>query len=321
MTWKALIVGLGNIGLGYDLDIPSRSFVLSHAKAMSMHPKFDLVGAVEPSSRQGEIFKEKFSAPTFQTLKEALAVVNPDVIVLATPTSNHFVTLTNILTHCSPNAILCEKPLAFSFDDARKMVDICFKQGVYLYVNYMRRSEPGVLEVKRRFDCGDIIGPIKGVAWYSKGFLHNGSHFFNILGYWLGQMLDFKLLKNGRDLMDGDAELDVHVVFEGGEVMFLAANDDNFSHNSIELIAANGRLRYENGGRRIEWSDAVVDANLKNYTFLADPTEIPSDFNRYQWHVIEQLANTLGGKKAHLCTGEEGLQTLEAMHLILRGRT
>ena len=307
--------------MGYDLALARESLVYSHARALSVHPDFDLVGAVETSGDERAIFKEKYQAPAYETLEQALGEVSVDVIVLAAPTVTHFTLLTDALTRGSPKAILCEKPLAYGLDESRKMLEMCAEQGASLYVNYMRRSEPGALEVKRRIESGDLARPTKGVAWYSKGFLHNGSHFFNLLQYWLGEMLDFKLLDRGRDLPDGDAEPDVRVVFERGEVVFLAAKDENFSHNSIELIAANGRLRYENGGRRIEWNGVAVDDNLKNYIFLTGPTEIPSDLNWYQWHVTEQLANALSGREAHLCTGEQGLQTLEAMHSILKSRT
>ena len=131
----------------------------------------------------------------------------------------------------------------------------------------------------------------------------------------------FELISRGRDLVGGDAEPDVHVSFRNGDVTFLAAKNENFSHNSIELLAANGRLRYENGGRRIEWVAASTDENLKTYKFLAsNATEIPSDFNRYQYHVIQQLAQALKGRQAQLCDGESGLHTLEAMHSILESR-
>ena len=184
-------------------------------------------------------------------------------------------------------------------------------------MNYMRRSEPGALEVKRRIDCGEIQEPMKGIVWYSKGFVHNGSHTFNLLEDWLGDMKDFSLIAPGRSLPSGDAELEVRVLFEKGEVIFMVAKEENFSLNSIELVAKNGRLRYENGGRSIKWTPIECDNALKGYTFLAETSEeIPSEFNRYQHYVVEQLANALSGKPSSLCKGRQALQTLDSMHSI-----
>jgi predicted dehydrogenase len=321
LGWNALIVGLGQIGMGYDLALAPGRFVYSHARALSLHPEFNLVGAVDPGARERAAFMQTYELSAYESLEQALAAQAVDLVVIATPTPTHHALLRELLDLAHPKAILCEKPLSYSLDESRKMLELCAEKNAALYVNYMRRSEPGAIEVKRRIDSGEIAGPVKGVAWYSKGFLHNGSHFFNLLQYWLGDARGFDLVDSGRALTEGDAEPDVRVIFENGEIVFLAAKDENFSHNAIELVAKNGRLRYENGGRRIEWSAAGADENLKSYTFLAaSPEEIPSRLNHYQWHVTEQLADALKGGKAHLCDGAHALQTLEAMHLILESR-
>jgi predicted dehydrogenase len=319
--FKAILVGLGQIGMGYDLSLSPENCVYSHARALSLHPAFILVGAVDPSAQARNTFQEVYRVPAYEGLEKALEQHNPDLIVIASPTTMHHESVLMLLNSCRPKAILCEKPLSYSLDESSKMLSLCAEKKVGLYVNYMRRSEPGAMEVKRRIDDGEIAGPVKGVAWYSKGFLHNGSHFFNLLQYWLGDAKGFDLVDPGRALADGDAEPDVRVAFEKGDIMFLSAKDENFSHNAIELVAANGRLRYENGGRRIEWNPAGADENLKGYTFLATkPEVIPSRLNHYQWHVTEQLASALKGGQAHLCDGSQALRTLEAMHLILESR-
>ena len=41
--YKCLIVGLGDIGLKYDLGL-SKRFVYTHARAISIHPDFELIG-------------------------------------------------------------------------------------------------------------------------------------------------------------------------------------------------------------------------------------------------------------------------------------
>ena len=186
----------------------------------------------------------------------------------------------------------------------------------------MRRSEPGAINVKKRIERSIISWPVKGFVWYSKGFLHNGSHFFNLLEDWLGEMVGFNLIHGGISLHCGDAEPEVKVTFKKGEVIFISSKEENFSNFSIELCAQNGRLRYENGGRSINWTSVKKDKKLKNYKFLADRSnEIPSEFHRYQHHVTLQLNNLLSGKETFLCEGKHALFTLEAMQSILGERT
>ena len=49
MKEKCLVIGLGQIGMGYDLDCDPNTSVYSHARAISLHPDFELVGAVDLS--------------------------------------------------------------------------------------------------------------------------------------------------------------------------------------------------------------------------------------------------------------------------------
>jgi len=57
---------------------------------------------------------------------------------------------------------------------------------------------------------------------------------------------------------------------------------------------------------------------MSGYKILVPEAEtISNDMKRYQWNVIDQLANVLAGKEHTLCTGRQGLRTLEAMHQII----
>lgn len=316
-----MIVGLGQIGMGYDLELAPERFVYSHARALSSHPEFKLVGAVDQGFRERETFKQIYKLPAYENLGQALAKKTVDIIVLATPTTTHCELLRELLHSSFPKVVLCEKPLSYGIEESREMVELCAQKGVALYVNYIRRSQPGAIEVKCRIEKNEIAGTIKGIVWYSKGFLHNGSHLFNLLEDWLGEMQSFRLIDTGRDLPSGDAEPDVHVMFERGEVFFMAVKDENFSLNAMELVAENGRLRYENGGRYIQWTPIECDTELRGYTFLAQaPEDIPSGLNRYQHFVLDQLTDAFREKTARLCDGRQALQTLESMHAILEAR-
>lgn len=318
MITSVLIVGLGQIGMGYDLHLNPDTHVSSHARAFSQHPEFHLIGGVDTEEQRRRTFTQTYECPSYEDLKTALEKCQPDLVVIAVPTRFHRQTLSVVLDCSQPKLVLCEKPLAYDLHDARCMVEDCAAKGVKLYVNYMRRSDPGVIEVKRRIASGEFGQPIKGVAWYSKGFFHNGSHFFNLLQYWLGEMQNAVVLNQGR-LWDGvDPEPDVCINFEYGNVVFLAAWEEAYSHYTVELLSPHGRLRYEQGGESIQWQSAQPDPLFQGYTVLAaKPEKIDSGMNRYQWNVAEQLENMLNGRESQLCDGSDALLTLESMKKIL----
>ncbi|MFA5824703.1 MAG: Gfo/Idh/MocA family oxidoreductase [Gallionellaceae bacterium] len=321
MPEKVLIIGLGQIGMGYDLALDPDEAIYSHARAFSAHPAFELSCAVDPNESQRDQFIQHYSQPAYADLESALNEKAASVVVIASPTVNHSKTLATVLANSNPKVILCEKPLAYDLNEARRMVEACEKSGVKLFVNYIRRTDPGAIEVKHLIDRGEIVGPIKGVVWYSKGFLHNGSHFFNLLEFWLGAFVKAKMLDAGRVLGERDYEPDVQVEFERGKVVFLAAREEAYSHYTIELVSPAGRLRYEKGGELIVWQSTQSDEKISSYNVLRDvPDIIPNDMNRYAWNVADHLAEAIAGKPHSLCTGRQALHTLEAMHQIIAAR-
>ncbi|WP_319245047.1 Gfo/Idh/MocA family oxidoreductase [uncultured Propionivibrio sp.] len=313
MPFKALVVGLGQIGMGYDLSLDAEQ-IYSHARAFATHPDFELVGGVDPSAERRVTFARAYARPAYADIAAALAAQAPDVVALAVPTPYHRAALNEVLENGRPQAILCEKPLADETGAAQAIVAACAAKGIALYVNYIRRSDPGAIEVGRRIAAGLIEAPLKGVVWYSKGLRHNGSHFLNLLESWLGPVQKTAVIDPGRLLPDGDAEPDLDITFEGGRAVFLATREEDFSHYTIELVAANGRLRYEQGGALIEWQPTVSDSRLDGYTRLAETAEtIASGMARYQWNVAAQLAAALRGEAAQLCSGDKALALLQTI--------
>ena len=314
MSAGVVIVGLGQIGMGYDLNLDPVTYVYTHARAFSQHPAFHLQAAVDPDPGRCETFTAHYGRPAYGTLDAALTQHQPEVVVIAVPTPRHGATVHQLLERARPRFVLCEKPLSYDVAEARGMVNACAAAGVELFVNYLRRADPGVAEVKRRLDSGKIAEPIKGVAWYSKGFFHNGSHVFNLLEHLLGPMTRSTVMNGGRLWAGTDPEPDVQVTFARGEIVFLAAWEEAFSHYTFELLSPSGRLRYEQGGSRIEWQPSIADAQLPGYSVLsAQPEIIESGMDRCQWNVVEQLSRVMRRGASDLCTGDQALQSLTSM--------
>lgn len=310
--WNVLIIGLGQIGMGYDYDLHPKDYILTHAQAFQAHPLFEIISGVDPSPTQCELFVQKYGKSAFSDLNHALKETRPDIVVIALPTQHHAEAIREVLQH-HPLAILCEKPLAYDIKEARQIEKMCAEKGCRLYVNYIRRSDPGAFEIKERLENRVIDYPVRGLVWYSKGLFHNGSHFLNLLQYWLGNSKHFQIINKGR-LWDGiDPEPDVQIHFEKGSVTFLSVCENNFTHCTVELMAKNGRLFYARGGEKISWQSALKDPLLKGYTRLTHDEEIiqSQTGRRSQYEVVEQLAKSLLGKPAQMCSGSEALHTLE----------
>ncbi len=321
MTYKVLIAGLGNIGLGYDLSNSLAGSVKTHSRAFHMHDEFELLAGVDPSEITQNNFTDIYKCKSYENLTTALQEQQPDVVVIATPTHLHLDDVKTIVAYSAPKVILCEKPLAMKREECREVLKICSENNIDIYVNYIRRTDPAVIEIKKMLEAGIIEKPVKAVVRYSKGFLHNGSHFFEMLNYWLGNRTSSQMLNAGRQLSTGDSEPDVHVKYKDGDVTFLSSPDETLSYFSIELLSPNGRLTYEKGGNEINWYPVEQSSNSDVKLIQAKPLSIQSDLLQYQLHVAEHLFKALENKENNLCTGKRAFEIIDQMLSVLEKKT
>jgi predicted dehydrogenase len=309
MKFTVAIIGLGNIGMGYDQNLSPEDFVLTHARAFHLHSGFQLIAGVDPVEEKRQAFLESYHAEAYPNVDQLVMAEKPDVIVVANPTKDHYATVQTILSCYKPLVILCEKPLGLTQESSQGTLDICREKSTSLYVNFIRRADSGIQEVKKRIDQQMIKPPYKAVVWYSKGIFHNGLHFIDLLTYWFGKICSFSIIDRGELLSEHDAEPDVRFQFERASALFCAASEKNFSHYTVEVIAANGRLRLEKDGT-LHWQDAVEHPTLLGYRQLQSSLEvIPNSMSHYQLNMAEELYKVLTGAENSLCTGEQALET------------
>jgi len=317
MTFKVAVIGLGNIGMGFDYDCPDASRILTHASAFHYHPGFELVAGVDPSSVARLRFTNKYGKPSFGSVSELWDAFSPDLVALCVPTPLHFSVFQEIVAR-RPKAIICEKPLTVAFHEAVKMVDSAKAAGVSLAVNYIRRFEPGVLELKRRIATGEFGIFYKGVQWYTKGILTNGSHFIDLLSFLFGPVTRVQLLSPGRSLLDFDCEPDARISFADVEVYFIAARQECFSMHELQLISNKGEVYYLAGGEVIMYRRTRPHPLVPGCTILEETGErIESDLGHYQWHVAQSLYEMLRTGNTLCSTGATALRTMETVQQLM----
>ncbi|MFC5731075.1 MULTISPECIES: Gfo/Idh/MocA family protein [Nocardioides] len=99
---RVLLVGLGTIAR-------------THREALAADASIEIVGGVDPSPAQQDV------VPLFRDLDQAFAAgVDPDLVVVATPTRTHLDIVSDVLDRCDA-LILSEKPLATSVSGIRQL--------------------------------------------------------------------------------------------------------------------------------------------------------------------------------------------------------
>lgn len=317
------MIGLGQIGQGYDYDHLRDALIVTHATGFAHHEGYQLVAAVDPDRVQRERFEKKFGRPAYADIQALMSQYQPEVVSIGVPTACHFQVFEAVM-RCGPRAVLCEKPIATCVADAKRMVSLAEENRCALLVNYMRRFDPGVLALKRAIQNGDFGEIYKGTVWYSKGLLNNGSHFVDLLRFFLGDVTQVQLVEKGRKWDGQDPEPDICLHFGNAKVYFLAAREECFSIGEMALVATRGMIRYAERGAVIEVRTTQPDPVYPGYTTLRQERQtIPTDLKRYQWHVLEALYHHLTDNIPLNSDGKSATETLavieDAFELLSRG--
>ena len=316
-TFSTIIIGLGDIGLNYDLKLDKNKYIYTHSRAVDLHSGFELKGGVDISVDARREFSKNYRIDTFKSIKEALIKIKPEVIIVSTYSNSHLQVIQEIYKYFKPLAILCEKPMGDSLKSGKEIVKICKKMGSKLYVNYARCCMPGNIEIKSRIKNKLIKTPAKCVVWYTKGLEHNGAHFINLMEDWFGRCLKVKVIKKSSNKDGVDYEPTILLKFENCEVIFIAAWEEYFSHYTIELISKSGRLYWNKNS--LVWNETVKDNLNDKYRRLSSKEEeIYIGIDKYQLHVLDQLYFALQGDESFICNGEQALETLNIIDRIKR---
>ena len=135
---KIGIIGLGRIGLVHLTNI--QHFI----------PNAVVVAACS-GSEKSLAFAQKFGVPNrFTSMKQMLAEVEIDAVVLASPTSFHFEHLMYAIS--SQKHIFCEKPIDLSIQNVKLLQKQLNQTSVKFMVGFNRRFDPNILSIKKELN-------------------------------------------------------------------------------------------------------------------------------------------------------------------------
>ena len=303
---KALLIGLGNIGMQYDIDKP-QDIIITHAKALKRIKGIKLTGAVDREYNKVRTFEKNYEIEAYTDISKAMEKTSPELIVIASPTRLHYNIIKEVSEYKTTKYILCEKPMGLNYNEAEKITKICEKHNNKLWVNYIRRADKATKEIKRIIDHEWSEKKIKGICWYTNGLRNNGLHFIDLCEYWLGEIRQIRKIGEERQI-NNHKDQDCYIEFEKGNIIFWYGWEEAFTHYSIELISPNGRIYYGQGGEKIEIQQLVESNRYSNEVNLGEPREIENSMMRYQINVYEQLLKEISEKEEILCSGRKAVR-------------
>jgi predicted dehydrogenase len=132
---RAAVLGVGVMGR-------------SHARIYAEMAGVDLVGVVDPDASACDRVARTYGVKAYADHSELLERERPDLVSVAVPTVAHAEVALEAIGRGIH--VLVEKPIAFSMEEGRQIIDAAESQGVKLAVGHIERFNPAVVEIKRR---------------------------------------------------------------------------------------------------------------------------------------------------------------------------
>ncbi|HNB51570.1 MAG TPA: Gfo/Idh/MocA family oxidoreductase, partial [Anaerolineales bacterium] len=222
--YRAALIGCGKIGSEFADDPLMKGDVFTHAEAYAVCPETTLLGICDthPDKLRQCGQRWQVKAQFFSALA-MMDEVQPELVSICTPDDTHYHVISQILAaNHKPLGILCEKPLAMDLTQAQELLEMCKRCGVVLSVNYMRRFAQNINALRMYLLEGNL-GEIQAVnGYYTKGVKHNGSHWFDLLRFLVGEV-EWVLGMNTLQETGLDPTLDVFLGLQNGALASLRA--------------------------------------------------------------------------------------------------
>ncbi|HRE11733.1 MAG TPA: Gfo/Idh/MocA family oxidoreductase [Ignavibacteria bacterium] len=315
-----------------------------HAEIINNIAELSAVCDIKPE--RANDFAEKYSADPYNAIEELLKNENNiDVVSICTPNSFH--TEHTILALKAGKNVLCEKPMAISVSDCKRMMIEADKSGKDLFIVKQNRFNPPVAALKEVIDSGKL-GKLLNVElncfwnrndeyyrqsdWKGKKAIDGGtlftqfSHFIDLL-YWL--IGDFKSLNGiGRNFIHNElVEFeDTGVVmgeFENGALCTINYTVNSHKQNmegSITVFGEKGTVKI--GG---QYLNVLEYQSIDGFEITGLPASRPAnDYGFYQGSmsnhekVYENVLDVLTKGGTIAANAYEGMKTVEIIERIYK---
>ncbi|MES2696689.1 MAG: Gfo/Idh/MocA family oxidoreductase [Verrucomicrobiota bacterium] len=264
--------GIG-IGAGY--------FSQFHYDAWSRIPEVEIVALVNRELEQGRAVAAQFGIPRVSgwgDLPALLDELRPDFIDIITPPETHLELVR--LAAARGLAIICQKPLAPSWEEAIALIDEVRHSGVRFMVHENWRWQPWYREMKRLLDAGALgelfsisVRMRLGDGWLTDAYLarqpffrayprllvyETGIHFLDTFRFLGGEIASvYARLQKRNPAIAGEDAGQIVCGFASGATAVLDASrynepseaaDPRYTFGTVRLDGGNGHLELDLDG-------------------------------------------------------------------------
>jgi hypothetical protein len=261
---KTLIVGLGNIGLKYDLNLKDKNHYTTHAKSVFFTKSFKLLGGVDNNYNSRKIFEKEYRLPAYHEVNTAIEIQKPDMVIIATNELYHLKIIKQISQFDFVKYIVLEKPAGKNYQELKMIFKICKKKNKKLLINYFRLYNPYYKKIisnlkKEKLFC---------LFHYNRGISNNCSH---IISFLLSISAPKKIGDIKLDLLSNSQKQVISLRWNKIHCLLINPGIKKLSHTKLEIYLKNKHIVSNNDlselhVAKIDKSKVIKDFyEFKNY--------------------------------------------------------
>lgn len=308
------LIGLGNIGLKLDLDPAlSHTTTLTHARALASSPFFKTVFAVDLSSESRALFSSLYHTPAFSTLNHVPSELrHVDLVILALPPDLHSTFILEVLSLCTPQAILVEKPFGINRSDAVACNQLCGQHNTKLYVNYPRVSSPHLNKLKTQLNRQGCY--TNGSFYFTKGLRNSGSHFISLAHHFFSEPCAYSVVQTTP------AQDTFNIIYRTASLFFHHLKLHPLFTNQGILVSPDSHTILLDGCSQLLHYPYTVTSQYA-FNLSADPESTPTVLDTIQLDVLRELHTALTlNHGQQLFTGDRAIEVETMLEsLVLAG--
>ncbi|MCC7250948.1 MAG: Gfo/Idh/MocA family oxidoreductase [Hyphomicrobium sp.] len=306
-------------GYGQDPKLLETFEYPSHASVLSKHSGYVWDAVVDIDRTAGERVAQHHGVKVFSSPGEIDSADGYDCVVLAIPPAARLDWLAAL-----PNlkAVLVEKPLGNSLDEAERFASTCRERGIVVQVNLLRRfcSEMNALAAGLNWDLGDIQG---ATLVYGNGLRNNGTHMIDLVRQLLGEIAE--IVPIGRSVasrgpLPGDVEATFALITSTGKPVFgMPVDFASYRENGLDLWGTRGRILLWQETMKMTRVPRIDSRTTTGAGELAvDHSEtIATDLGRSLWRAYDDLADAVETGGAVLSPIESALATSRVVESVI----
>ena len=328
MSLQFAIIGCGNIGK-------------RHAEQVKAVGK--LVAVCDIIDTKAKDLGEKYNAAIFNSVEELFSNTKQiDVAVICTPNGLH--AHHSIIASKAGCHVLCEKPMAISSADCRKMMSVAENAGKLLFVVKQNRFNPPVAAVKKLLEekgLGEVYSvqlncfwnrdakyyenSWKGTKDLDGGTLYTQfSHFIDLLFWMFGDIKQVKAFKKNfshKGIIEFEDTGVVILGFENGMIGSIHYTVNSFQKNmegSLTIFGEKGTVKI--GG---QYLNELEYQHIKDHVIADLPAgNKANEYGFYQGSmsnhdkVYQNLVDVINNNAQMAASSYDGLKTVEIIERI-----